>query len=266
MKLLKLVPLVLASATALLVLLTKVATVSPAVGAALMPIFAMLPPIPVAIERVQGADNMPYHWHDCGNDDTGRTSRYSFAFTNVTSVPAIVTAAEGKHQTILKTIQVAMNRTNMANPSHPTDDDLQEVTKITADYHQYYQVWGHWITFLDLKNVDVCGEHKEMCPLHVPTSKSGSKSAAPNTNVDGHYLLNTKTVHPPLAWGTPYGWYRSRQVYRVVGTQKEIGCVDMQFQYRAKAAADTAVSPQQSLLKTLRGGSAADGAEEMVYV
>ena len=47
------------------------------------------------------------------------------------------------------------------------------------------------------------------------------------------------TDHPPLNRFTPFGWYRSRQVYKNAKTGQKIGCVDMSFQYAPAAAAAT---------------------------
>ena len=67
-------------------------------------------------------------------------------------------------------------------------------------------------------NTDQCKDHSNLCPL------------PPHANV------SVITSHPPLAKLTPYGCYRSKQVYTDTATGKKLGCVDMQFRYCKDAA------------------------------
>lgn len=135
-------------------------------------------------------------WYDCSKEENVQTP--SFQFTNVSSDPGVVTPTSG--QTIYKTIQYSGAKT---------------LTKIYADFHQYYKVFGYWVRFRHLHTVNECAEHSELCPFKSNT------------------LVNLKTIHPPQKWLTPYGWYRSRQVYRDGETDEKLGCVDHEIEYRA---------------------------------
>jgi len=127
---------------------------------------------------------------------------------NISSVPAIV--RYGDQQVILKDVQV-----QNVDPSSDTPPTTQ---KVLMTIHQYYKLLNKWwMTFLVLHNVDACKEHAGFCPL--PPL---------------HSIVHLRTNHPPLAYMTPYGWYRSRQTYYDAATNKVIGCADMQFQYRSK--------------------------------
>lgn len=131
-------------------------------------------------------------WQDCSQEE-GITNP-QLVFTNVTSDPEPV--VYGGHQKIYKTI------TNNGDT----------IEAVSAELSQYWQVMGHWLRFLKI-NTNQCKDHAELCPL--PAGQS----------------VNVVTQHPPLNWATPYGWYRSKQVYTETKTGRKIGCVDMQFRY-----------------------------------
>mmetsp|Transcript_27118 Transcript_27118/g.54772 ORF Transcript_27118/g.54772 Transcript_27118/m.54772 type:complete len:220 (+) Transcript_27118:212-871(+) len=158
-------------------------------------------------------------WYDCSSEVGIPTDDKVLSFSNVKSVPSVVTPKSG--QKIYKTIQYEADADS--NPSAPT------LETITVDFHQYYKVFGKkWMTFLVVHNVDECKEHSNLCPL-----EPGEKK-------------DLVTVHPPLNPMTPYGWYRSRQIYKDGETGKKIGCVDMSFQY----------APEQEHQGLLRGHGA----------
>ena len=88
------------------------------------------------------------------------------------------------------------------------DSDL---IKVSADFHQYYKILNkRWTTFLHIHKVEQCGhDGNDFCPWKVGDQ------------------IDLKTVHPPLGWYTPYGWYRSRQIWRNGRTGEALGCVDL---------------------------------------
>jgi hypothetical protein len=109
---------------------------------------------------------------------------------------------KGGSQTIYKTLHY--------NGSAPLE-------QVTAKLSQYWKIFNgskveKWFRFLSI-DTNMCKEHPGACPLEPgkPTS-----------------LI---TSHPPLAFGTPYGFYRSKQVYRDTKTGVKLGCVDMRFAY-----------------------------------
>jgi len=135
-------------------------------------------------------------------------------------VPAVVTRKSG--QKILKTVHY-----KSTDPSAPT------LNQIAVDFHQYYKLLGKkWMAFLIVHNVNECKEHTNLCPLSPGDSK------------------DLVTIHPPLNPMTPYGLYRSRQIYKDADTGTRIGCVDMSFQYAPE-------EEEQSGRGWLRGSSAA---------
>eukprot|EP00591_Stephanopyxis_turris_P001753 CAMPEP_0195517666 /NCGR_PEP_ID=MMETSP0794_2-20130614/11220_1 /TAXON_ID=515487 /ORGANISM="Stephanopyxis turris, Strain CCMP 815" /LENGTH=186 /DNA_ID=CAMNT_0040646505 /DNA_START=33 /DNA_END=593 /DNA_ORIENTATION=+ len=153
-------------------------------------------------------DTNEYIWEDCYSEMVagGETTSVRLKFNNVVSIPSIV--RKGDEQKVVKEIEVI----------NDIDDAKASTLKVEADFHQYYKLAGkRWFTFLDVPHLDQCAEHEEFCPL-------------PQVGE----TFTVSTTHPHLAWGTPYGWYRSRQIYRDMDTKKILGCVDMQFQYRAK--------------------------------
>eukprot|EP00747_Dinoflagellata_sp_TGD_P183487 gnl/TRDRNA2_/TRDRNA2_38394_c0_seq1.p1 gnl/TRDRNA2_/TRDRNA2_38394_c0~~gnl/TRDRNA2_/TRDRNA2_38394_c0_seq1.p1 ORF type:complete len:172 (-),score=36.45 gnl/TRDRNA2_/TRDRNA2_38394_c0_seq1:154-669(-) len=133
-------------------------------------------------------------WEDCSAAE-GITAP-QLTFENVSSDPEIV--VYGGHQKIYKTI---INHGG-------------EIKNVTAELSQYWKGPFNytWVRFLKI-NTNQCEEHPTLCPL-----------AAKGT---AHLV----TQHPPIMALTPYGWYRSKQVYTDVETKKAIGCVDMQFRY-----------------------------------
>jgi len=148
------------------------------------------------------------NWHDC-SDEEG-ISNPSLTFTNLYSDPAVVT--KDSTQTIYKTISFNDNDKNDANTSALAPRVLVD---IRADFTQYYHstLFNKWIPFLYAPNLDMCKEHPNLCPL---------------TSGD---TVEVVTIHPPLNRFTPYGLYRSKQVYKDPSSGDKIGCVDMQFLY-----------------------------------
>lgn len=134
-------------------------------------------------------------WYDC-SEEVGITNP-SITFSNVYSEPAIVTPDSG--QTIFKTL---------------LSKDREFTRGITVDFHQYYKVFGEeWVTFLKVDGINECAEHSNLCPL-LPGVKT-----------------TVTTTHPPLNPLTPFGSYRSRQIYRDASTKEKLGCVDMRFDF-----------------------------------
>ena len=89
----------------------------------------------------------------------------------------------------------------------------EEVVELHATLSQYYKLFNHsWMRFIEV-DTDVCKEHPSACPLEPGAT---------------HELY---TAHPPLARGTPFGWYRSKQVYRDAKSGVYLGCVDMRYEY-----------------------------------
>eukprot|EP00947_MAST-08B_sp_MAST-8B-sp1_P002650 g2650.t1 len=144
-------------------------------------------------------------WQDCGLPNA------TVHFTNVASDPDPLHT--GENQTISK---MGWSDSNLGD-------------NFTASFSQYWcpgyckdsktgkikwQLGLPWVRFLKI-NVDVCQEHKDMCPL-----------------VAGHNFT-TSAVHPKLNPLTPHGWYRSRQVYHDVNG-REVGCADMIIEYLSK--------------------------------
>jgi hypothetical protein len=173
-------------------------------------------------------------WSDCsaemGIDDP------SVSFSSVHSVPPIVTK-NSSHQIIYKTLTV----TNQS-----------ALIRIEAQLTQLYKLLDKtWVPFLKTPFLDECTEHDgsqvdsrgvrdgPLCPL------------LPARNV------TIFTVHPPLNKLTPYGLYRSRQVYRDGLTKELVGCVDMHFLY---CETDEGLSPRSATCR----GKAEDNEEEKV--
>jgi hypothetical protein len=140
-------------------------------------------------------------WHDCSAAEG--IANPQLTFQNVTSAPEPV--VYGGAQSIYKSI------TNHGG----------EVANVSATLSQYWYK-GMWLRFLKI-NTDQCKDHPNLCPL------------AAGATVD------VKTAHPPLAWLTPYGWYRSKQVYYGAAGEA-LGCVDMQFRY-CKSTAECELGP-----------------------
>jgi len=71
---------------------------------------------------------------------------------------------------------------------------------------------------MHVHKLNQCGKegNEDLCPFRV-----GNK-------------VELSSVHPPMGWYTPYGMYRSRQLWRDGSTGKPLGCVDMEFEYRAE--------------------------------
>lgn len=140
-------------------------------------------------------------WYDCSSEVGISSDDIVLSFSNVRSRPGIVTPDSG--QTIYKTIKYN---------NHTGSDPI--VNDIKVDFHQYYKLFGKtWMTFLIVHNIDECKEHDNLCPL----------SPGETTEV--------VTVHPALNKLTPFGWYRSRQIYKDGYSGELIGCVDMRFKY-----------------------------------
>lgn len=178
-------------------------------------------------EHVDDNDNDSSSWYDCSEEIRIRKEDRILSFANVYSDPVIVTPKSG--QIIYKTIRYDI--VNNTNDDHDegmslTDDHNEKTGKysqskektlerITVDFHQYFKLFNKkWITFLVVHNVNECKEHDNLCPLNKGETKT------------------LKTVHPPLNPMTPFGWYRSRQIYKdPKNNNKKIGCVDMSFLY-----------------------------------
>jgi len=174
-------------------------------------------------------------WTDCSV--TEGITNPKFIFSNVYSDPVIVTKDSG--QTVYKTItykdededddttitgvgkgtaqggqEEGQGGGREANVQITTTAMEDTLTEIKADFTQYYHAFDKfWMPFLYAPNLNMCKEHPNFCPF------------SPGDTV----IL--KTVHPPLNRFTPYGLYRSKQVYKDPATGEKLGCVDMQFLY-----------------------------------
>ena len=155
-------------------------------------------------------------WYDCSNEVD--ISHPKLSFTDVRSDPPFVTQTSG--QIVYKTITYVVERNNNSTRK-------EELTEITADFHQYYYLFHkYWIPFLKVNRVNECHKHDGTKTL--PHSGAMDGPLCPlKANVPSHIF----TVHPPLNRHTPYGIYRSRQLYHNGQTAEPIGCVDMQFLY-----------------------------------
>ena len=116
-----------------------------------------------------------------GEGRRGRGQRQRLAHAPAHTAPRTVTCIRTWQQVVHKSVHYNGSAT---------------VPTIAADFHQFYRLFDVWWTFLSIKNVNLCHEHPELCPI-----KAGE-------------TVNLTTVHPPLNPLTPYGWYRSRQVCR----------------------------------------------------
>lgn len=142
-------------------------------------------------------------WYDCSKDEGIVDPK--FKFLNVTSVPQTVTKHSG--QKIYKTI--------LYDGVAGVDHDLETVS---ADLHQFYFKFEGWWTFVHVHKLNQCGKEgsEGLCPFRV-----GDK-------------VELTHAHSSLGWYTPYGMYRSRQLWRNGSTGEALGCVDMEFEYRAE--------------------------------
>lgn len=160
-------------------------------------------------------------WYDCSKD-VG-ISRPTLTFEDIRSDPPIVTKNSG--QIIHKTITYV-----------PVDQDEQELQEITTDFHQFYyvKILQKWMTFLFVKNINECEEHDGTNRL-----PSGNETIidGPLCPLKANQPTHIFSIHPPLNTFTPYGMYRSRQVYHNAAGQK-IGCADMQFEYKPKRSTE----------------------------
>ncbi len=153
-------------------------------------------------------------WYDCS--DEVKISHPRLIFTDVRSDPPVITKTSG--QIVHKTI------TYVVPDSTSSTEELEE---ITTDYHQFYYLFNkYWITFLKVNNVNECDEHDGT--NHLPNNGAVDGPLCPlKANTPTHIF----TIHPALNRYTPYGLYRSRQIYHNGLTGEALGCVDMQFQY-----------------------------------
>uniref|UniRef100_A0A7S4N354 MD-2-related lipid-recognition domain-containing protein n=1 Tax=Odontella aurita TaxID=265563 RepID=A0A7S4N354_9STRA len=154
-------------------------------------------------------------WHDCSSE-MGVTAR--IRFSNVHSEPAIVTKGSG--QTIYKTI------TYVPGSERSQDEVGDSLGSIKADLTQMYFLFDkHWVTFLKAPGLNECAEHNGQ------QVDSKGRVDGPLCPLDANTPTTIFTIHPPLNPLTPYGQYRSRQVYRDGESGDVIGCVDMHFWY-----------------------------------
>jgi hypothetical protein len=159
-------------------------------------------------------------WYDCSKE-VG-ISHPKLSFTDVRSDPPVVTPTSG--QIVHKTITYAVEKNSRSTTTTATEEEL---TEITADFHQFYYLFHkYWITFLKVNNVNECQKHDGTTKL-----PNGDVSDGPLCPLKPNTPTHIFTVHPPLNRHTPYGIYRSRQLYHNGRTTEPIGCVDMQFQY-----------------------------------
>ena len=84
---------------------------------------------------------------------------------------------------------------------------------ITVKYRQYWKVLGHWLKFLEMDR-NACEDNAAYCAGNLVVGKE----------------IFVHTLHPTLNPFTPYGAYRSLQVY-FDEDGAEIGCVDMVMLY-----------------------------------
>eukprot|EP00397_Hematodinium_sp_SG-2012_P060358 GEMP01078504.1.p1 GENE.GEMP01078504.1~~GEMP01078504.1.p1 ORF type:complete len:248 (+),score=29.02 GEMP01078504.1:77-745(+) len=137
-------------------------------------------------------------WYDCAAEE--KIENPKFTFFDVWAVPP--TFFPNTTHIVYKSI------------AYHGDDDIPYVA---ADFTQFFKVYGMWFPWLHIPNYNQCVHHPELCPLKARST-----------------VLLMK-VHESISWIAPYGWYRSRQVYKHGTTQELLGCVDMWFEYRANA-------------------------------
>jgi hypothetical protein len=150
-------------------------------------------------------------WYDC-SAEVG-IGAPSLSFSSVSSLPPVVT--KDSHQVIYKELS---SRSDLA--------------KIEAQLTQMYKLFDRrWVPFLKTPFLDECAEHdgSQVDPRGVRDGPLCPLVARANATT-------VFTVHPPLNRMTPYGLYRSRQVYRDAHTKELVGCVDMRFLYCESAA------------------------------
>jgi len=150
-------------------------------------------------------------WSDC-SAEVG-VDHPKLLFSDVRSEPRVVTVGSG--QTVYKTITYSP-----ASPEAPPVDAIRAT--LTQRYHAFDRTW---VTFIKVPGVDECSEHDGTA-----TDAHGHVDGplCPLAGGDSAELLS---VHAPLNRWTPFGLYRSRQVYREGLHGEIIGCVDMQFLY-----------------------------------
>lgn len=132
-------------------------------------------------------------WRDCAAEEGIAVSQ--LVFSDLSSKPDPV--VHGSQQVIYKKM---LNRGGT-------------LKNIKAELSQYWKAFNRtWVRFVKV-TTDQCAEHPNLCPLP-PAS-----------------VVSLQSQHKPLAWGTPYGWYRSKQVWKDGVTGEALGCVDMQVRY-----------------------------------
>jgi len=156
-------------------------------------------------------------WYDC-SEEVGIVNP-QLVFSNVRSDPPVVTKDSG--QVIYKTITYVPT-----TEQEDTDEKEKVLADISVDFTQmYYLFKKYWMTFLKVPHVNECKEHDG-------TQRMDNKTIdGPLCPLKANTPTHIFTIHPPLNKRTPYGMYRSRQVYHDGETGERIGCVDMQFEY-----------------------------------
>ena len=165
---------------------------------------------PRSLQEKQHKNGNLKNWHDCSEEEG--IIHPTLTFTNVYSDPAVVT--KDNTQIIYKTISYNDVDSYLDLELLDLEHSKSTLEDIKAEFTQYYHTFNkYWTPFLFIPNLDMCKEHSNLCPL---------------TSGD---TVQVVTVHPPLNRFTPYGLYRSKQVYKDPRSGAKIGCVDMQFLY-----------------------------------
>lgn len=154
-------------------------------------------------------DDDTISWYDCAGEMG--IDRPKLVFSEVYSDPPVVYKNSG--QILYKTITYP----------HDDSDDPPSLEFITADLTQMFHLFDkYWVPFVKAPLLDQCTRHD-------------GTTVDQHGNVDGPLCpLATSakvfSVHAPFSRITPYGEFRSRQVYRDAN-QQIIGCLDTRLLY-----------------------------------
>merc|ERR1712096_300161 len=81
-----------------------------------------------------------------------------------------------------------------------------------VEFQQSWKIFGIWLTFVDV-TFETCEKIQPMCHME------------PNQKV------TITDQHPPFAWFTPFGDYRSRQIYKSPDGSA-LACIDLFQSYK----------------------------------
>ncbi len=187
------------------------------------------------------------------NNSTASDVQGKIEFTKISSDPVIWTPHSSHRQIVTKEMRyVPRSDVEGAESGKP-----KKMRQISATMHQFYKIGDKfWMTFLYLPKTDQCKEHDkdQLCPLPDETREGEDVTKAHRT---------LKTIHPKLGKYTPFGVYRSRQVWTDVESGVVVGCADMGFEYREEAPPGLDAEIDSGLFSQLQDwwSTAAEGSE-----